>query len=186
MRRPSSPAMRWITTGAHGRPTETARTSASARMMQRIRKPRIATAARRPVRKRPFARTATQPMASWRRTTSRQKPPRSSFWNPPRPAPKRQSTTNPAPSAVCPPRERTAKQPSKPESRSAMTGARGHPTETAPIPAPASAMPRTPRLRAAPAARRPARTRLSARSATANTARWRHTASLPKKQRRSI
>ena len=35
-----------------------------------IRKPRIATAARRPVRKRPFARTATQPMARWRHTAS--------------------------------------------------------------------------------------------------------------------
>ena len=34
--------------------------------------------------------------------------------------------------------------------------------------------------------RRPAPPRLSARSAAANTARWRHTASLPKKQRRSI
>ena len=40
--------------------------------------------------------------------------------------------------------------------------------------------------RIATAARRPASPRLSARSAAANTARWRHTASLPKKQRRSI
>ena len=43
---------------------------------------------------------------------------------------------------------------------------------------------RKPRI--ATAARRPASPRLSARSAAANTARWRHTASLPKKQRRSI
>ncbi len=47
-------------------------------------------------------------------------------------------------------------------------------------------MQRTRKPRIATAARQTARTRLSVRSAAANTARWRHIASLPKKQRRSI
>ena len=55
-----------------------------------------------------------------------------------------------------------------------------------PTPESVSVTPAIRKPRIATAARRPAPPRLSARSAAANTARWRHTASLPKKQRRSI
>ena len=71
--------------------------------------------------------------------------------------------------------------------RLGTTGALGRRTAMKrPTPESVSVTPAIRKPRIATAARRPAPPRLSARSAAANTARWRHTASLPKKQRRSI
>ncbi len=71
MRRPSSPAMRWTTTGAIGRRTAMKRpTPESVSVTPAIRKPRIATAARRPAPPRLSARSAEANTARWRHTAS--------------------------------------------------------------------------------------------------------------------
>ena len=67
-------------TGAHGRPTETARTRASALTTQRTRKPKNCHGGTATCTEKAICKVLQrQPMASWRRTTSRQKPPRQQY-----------------------------------------------------------------------------------------------------------